>query len=358
MTIERDRGMAAKVEIAVEGAAEDDPEFVKQDVDLGAKTTMHVREMEADEDDGTVEDQVVVVSTDIEEPTAKLFTDEHPLDINPNMAVPPVFQSLTVNTMNVGMWSSSEFPSTPDTKRGYPEDNTATEDVNEAAIDGKFDGAPDGTFVCLSNTCSIETDKDGKLETVDGTWRFTPDEKVTVDVDDSDYLKYGFWLARTKNADGTVKSYDEVETFADSSVAKSGNVGMVTGSATYKGGATGVFVKNVHNPDSSIASATSGLFTADAELTAIFGQVLDPDDDDKGTIAANLLDTISGTVSDLRNDADEVIDGSWTVELMKGEIADNGGTPSLGRLLVEVLTAAPSTVRLGISIMTATTPRT
>ena len=42
---------------AVDGAAEDDPQFVKQDVNLGAETTMHVREMEADEDDGTVEDR-------------------------------------------------------------------------------------------------------------------------------------------------------------------------------------------------------------------------------------------------------------------------------------------------------------
>ena len=320
-TVSRDR-MATKVEIVVDGVVEDDPQFVKQDVDLGAETTMHIREMEAD-DDGNVEDQVVVVSTDIEEPTAKLFADVYPLNTNANTDDPPVNQSLTVETANVGMWSSSEFPSTPDTTREYPQDEVGTEGENEGAIDGKFDGA-DGTFVCVSSGCSIVTDEDGKLMTVNGTWRFTPDEKVTVDVDDPDYLTYGFWLARTKDADGDVKSYEEVETFAGSSVDESGNVGTVTGEATYKGGATGVYVKNVHNPDSTIASATSGLFTADAELTATFGQV--NDDAGDGTIAPNLLNTISGTVSDLRNDADEVIDGGWTVNLMKGEIVANDGT--------------------------------
>ena len=43
------------------------------------------------------------------------------------------------------------------------------------------------------------------------------------------------------------------------------------GSATYKGGSVGVYVKNVYNPDRTIASATSGHFTAAATLTAYFG---------------------------------------------------------------------------------------
>ena len=52
---------------------------------------------------------------------------------------------------------------------------------------------------------------------MDGTWRFTPDKKVTVDVPDYDYLNYGFWLQKTADADG-VLTYNEVETFADSSL--------------------------------------------------------------------------------------------------------------------------------------------
>ena len=52
-------------------AGEDDPKF-EQAMDLGGGTTMHVREMEADEDDNVVE-EVVIVSTDIKEPRATKF---------------------------------------------------------------------------------------------------------------------------------------------------------------------------------------------------------------------------------------------------------------------------------------------
>ena len=85
-------------------------------------------------------------------------------------------------------------------------------DMNEGAVMGYFNGAP-GTFECRSTECSLETDADGKLETVGGTWWFTPDEGAMVDVDDADYMRYGFWLKRTTDADGAI-TYDEVETFS------------------------------------------------------------------------------------------------------------------------------------------------
>ena len=74
MTIERPRS-GTEIKITDSGlmGGEDDPKFVKQDKDLGAETSMHVREMEADEDDGTVEDEVVVVTTDIAAPRAVAF---------------------------------------------------------------------------------------------------------------------------------------------------------------------------------------------------------------------------------------------------------------------------------------------
>ena len=53
-------------------AGEDDPEFVKQDMDLGEGRTMYVREMEED-DDGDVVKEVVIIRTDIEAPTGVLF---------------------------------------------------------------------------------------------------------------------------------------------------------------------------------------------------------------------------------------------------------------------------------------------
>ncbi len=344
LDISREKDMGATIKITDPAmVGEDQPEFVKQDVDLGAKTTMHVREMEADEDDGTVEDEVVVVTTDIDAPRAVAFAKWRDMDgdtpqvldvMKDDGEAPDMSEDETANALDVVDIDASALVTRMMPVRSisaatvdYSQDNPdePTMDVDEGLHDGTYNGA-EGTFRCTATDapCTITFDDKGKVSGASDNWVFIPDMDATSDEPDYDYLNYGFWLARTKNADGTVKSYDEVETFADSSITDVSNVADVTGSATYMGGATGVFVKNVHNPDSSIASATSGLFTADAELTAIFGQVLDPDDDDKGTIAANLLDTISGTVSDLRNDADEVINGSWTVNLMKGGIEDAG----------------------------------
>ena len=59
-------------------------------------------------------------------------------------------------------------------------------------------------------------------------WVFIPSDGATVDVDDADYLHYGFWLRRTTDADG-MDTYNEVETFAGSSAAASGSVADVNG---------------------------------------------------------------------------------------------------------------------------------
>ena len=99
---------------------------------------------------------------------------------------------------------------------------------------------------------------------------------ATSDVPDADYLHYGFWLQKTADEDG-VLTYDKVQTFAgssvDGSVEGSGSVTMVTGSATYNGGATGVYVHSEVNSDGSRVGTTAGQFAADATLTATFGQV-------------------------------------------------------------------------------------
>ena len=105
-----------------------------------------------------------------------------------------------------------------------------------------------------------------------GGWVFTPNPKVTVDVADADYLNYGFWLKKTTDEDG-VLTYNEVQTFAGSNLDRSADLANVTGSAAYKGGATGVYVHSVLKTDGTRESATAGQFKADAELTATFGQV-------------------------------------------------------------------------------------
>ena len=58
----------------------------------------------------------------------------------------------------------------------------------------------------------------GEITAVTGDWLGLHSRRPceTVDVADTDYLHYGFWLTRTTDADG-VLTYDEVETFAGSS---------------------------------------------------------------------------------------------------------------------------------------------
>ena len=72
MTIKRDRdGTMVEIEDPA-NAGDDDPKFIKQDVDLGVGRTMHVRTMPENED-GEVVEEVVIVKTDIKAPKATLF---------------------------------------------------------------------------------------------------------------------------------------------------------------------------------------------------------------------------------------------------------------------------------------------
>ena len=101
-------------------------------------------------------------------------------------------------------------------------------------------------------------------------WVFTPDMGATSDEPDYDYLHYGFWLKKTADADGappTTRSRPSpIRRLTRANVML-----MSHGSATYNGGATGVYVNSVVNSDGSRVAATAGQFAADASLTATFG---------------------------------------------------------------------------------------
>ena len=97
-----------------------------------------------------------------------------------------------------------------------------------------------------------------------------------------------------------------------------------TGSATYEGGATGVYVREVYKTsDGSVDTATSGHFRADASLTATFAQV--NDDAGEGTIAPNLLNTLSGTIDNFQLAGGD--ENEWSVNL-QGDIDTGAGTAS------------------------------
>ena len=333
MAISRDR-MGTTVSFTdTDMAGEDDPKFA-QAMDLGGGRTMHTREMEADED-GNVVEEVVIVSTDIKAPKAVAFASFESADgmtpqalnkstdtTNDPQGEVATFEALTVVVENFALIETDAFTAGTEAELTFDANDADTPADEAFETAGTYNGAM-GTYRCNEGTgCTVNIDGDGKISGVGIGWVFTPDAGATSDQPDYDYLRYGFWLERTKDADGVVTSYEEVETFAISSVRPSGNVSAVEGSATYEGDSTGVYVRNVYDSLGEIDTATSGHFTADVVLEATFGQVGVGDD---ATIAPNLLNTLTGTIDNFDLSGGEA--NSWAVNL-QGDIIENDGTAS------------------------------
>ena len=330
--ISRDR-MATKIEITDPALAGDDDLKFMQAMDLGNGRTMHVRTMEADPD-GNVVTEVVIVATDIQAPVATAFAKvaEQGLDVrqdrdmsdadNPNDALTIAAGDADVNLPKI---MAARFTAGTEATLMFPINDAETNDKDEAfETAGTYNGAM-GTYRCnaLDAKCTVDINAMGKISGIGPGWIFTPAKGATSDVPDADYLNYGFWLQKTADADGAV-TYDEVETFAGSSLAEpSGSVANVDGSATYEGGATGVYVHSEVNSDGSRVATTAGQFAADASLTATFGQVDVSDTDMRGTIAPNLLYTVTGSISNFALEHGEA--NTWAVNL-QAKIDGVGGS--------------------------------
>ncbi|MYA97128.1 MAG: hypothetical protein F4X91_12045 [Nitrospinae bacterium] len=340
LAISRDR-MATKVSITVEGATNDDDEMFMQAMDLGGGTTMHSRAMEAD-DMGNVVEEVVIVSTDIEAPTAVPFaefkviaadgseTTPQVLDVSTDTTNDPqggtaTFEALGIVAGNLGMVKASRFTAPAGTvgttdlsfqqavadTPGTPAD----ESRDAAEIAGTFNGSM-GTYKCVATTaaCTVTVNAMGVVSGVsnDNDWAFIPSMGATTDQPDYNYYHYGFWLKKTTDKDG-VLTYNEVETFAGSSVDAVTNISAVVGTATYEGGATGVYVKNVYNSDRTLDTATSGHFTADVDLMAYFGG------DD---VAVSKQNSIEGTIDNFMLSGGE--ENKWSVALKSSATSTDG----------------------------------
>ena len=185
-----------------------------------------------------------------------------------------------------------------------------------------------GSYRCAGTAaCTVTLDADSMITAMSDGWIFTPDEGAMSPQPDDDYLSYGFWLKKTTDADDVV-TYDEVETFAMSSMNASdgSTLDSVNGSASYTGGATGVYVHHVYSSGGGmLESSTSGHFTATAKLTANFMG---------GSIPADIHNTVTGTISSFMLSGGEMND--WSVAL-KGARAERA--PFRARLTVVELRA-------------------
>ena len=325
-----------------------DPKFELAE-DLGDGRFMFVRTQDADED-GNVEEEVVIVGTDIRAPRALPFARVMGQELDARDLDPLVdadedggdgalindFTALHVGVMGnpiaadspiLKLVKSDSFTAATEAELMFAADVVATTGKDEAKeVDGYYNGAKgtyrcDGTAECMVTIGTVE----GKLviNGMSAGWIFTPAEGATSDVADSSYLHYGFWLKKTTDEDG-VLTYNEVETFAGASVDASANVTAVQGTASYTGDAVGVYVHNVLSDGGGmIESSTSGHFKADASLTATFAQIA-PELPNAGSIPPSLLNTITGTINNFDLSGDEAND--WSVNLAKGMIAPNADT--------------------------------
>ena len=196
-----------------------------------------------------------------------------------------------------------------------------------ASRPGTFHGIP-GTFACTSGGCSITLNEDGQFSRAAGTWTFTPDEApdgsshiVRGVVLDAEYMNLAYWLKSTEADDGTI-SY-EIGTLAQGNQPGGyGRTSSVMGSASYAGPATGVYTRKTFSPDGTPTPVAAGQFTANAELTAHFGQTTE----DGGSIAPNLLHSISGTVDTFKDSQGNLISDAWALKLGKSPINTRDGT--------------------------------
>ena len=215
--------------------------------------------------------------------------------------------------VNLPKIMSAKFTATTAAVLTFDSDDTTTEDKDEAfETVGAYNGAM-GTYRCDGAAdCRVNINAMDEISEIGNGWVFTPDPRVTSDVADADFLNYGFWLKKTTDED-SVLTYNEVETFAGSSLGETGSdVSAVEGSATYNGGATGVYVRNVQNSDGTLALATFGHFMADASLKAYFGG---------DSVAVDDQDSITGTINNFALSGEE--ENAWSVAL-KGDIMDAG----------------------------------
>ena len=180
--------------------------------------------------------------------------------------------------------------------------------IQRALADAKFSGSyagVDGTYVCRGG-CSFTRNADGELVIGALTAILFVPEAETLILADGDYLVFGAWLKKPDSVSGTGVAA-AIAAGNDLFDAESGDVDEngiddLRGKATYKGDAAGFYAMRARDAE----GATSGTFTATAELTASFDDDPAPDVDNTGNI--------SGSIKYFMSEDGESL-GDWTIDL-------------------------------------------
>ena len=249
---------------------------------------------------------------------------------------------LTLDTNDVdgnhALFSAPALPKGEDQTYTYTDDDPSTMDVDEETRGGQdfrgdFNGVP-GKFACTDGACTAGTDSMGRLDSLAGTWTFTPDD-VDEDADphmiadakyDADYLAFGFWLRGTESRGSTKYS---IGTFATGSMPfivgnDQAGIPALVGTATYSGPAAGMFVMktDIDGDNMGPVATEAGKFTADTTLEAKFGDE---------TLTADDF-TISGEVENfvLTNYDGTPVDNKWSLTLNSAAFAERTYDTSTG----------------------------
>ena len=241
------------------------------------------------------------------------------------------------NTATATQWANMVFDSTSLVPAQSQDPNIDSDET----FTGMYFGAP-GRFQCIEadtgTSCGLERNADGAVMVIDtsaategiqggGRWSFTPDPGAMITVPDQDWMAYGAWLTTPDDAAGAHRfgvffNGMDAWTAAENALTATEAAGL-RGSATYSGGATGVYVDG----------ADSGLFTARAMLTADF------DKNSSGTDEDGVDYRISGRIDNFRgtdgmflgadtaetpNDPVEGGENDWVVVLGGLDIAATG----------------------------------
>ena len=151
----------------------------------------------------------------------------------------------------------------------FPTAGTRTYSQDERKFAGTYRGAS-GTYSCTAGDCTAAPGSTGGITLV-GTWTFTPAPSATVQMADTRYLQFGWWLREAATGPTHASVFYRMVAPSTDTTSTTGVGGALTGSAKYAGKAAGKFA--INNPLGNDSDA--GHFTANAMLNAKFGATTD-----------------------------------------------------------------------------------
>ena len=191
--------------------------------------------------------------------------------------------------------------------------------AKEKKFSGTFGGAS-GTYQCTdTGDCSATVAHTGTVNLEIGTWTFTPDAGAKLQLPDTEYLYFGWWMDSPDEADADGEYPYKFRTFygGPTSGFTAEQVTGLEGEATYSGKAAGVYVSRTFGEDRKATGGTSGVFGADVTLNAAFGG---------NDVAVNSQFRVSGEVTDFVEAGRSL---GWAVTLEQAVIPDSGSGPAV-----------------------------